>query len=133
MRLRPLIPCALLLFCGCASSGEKSTRQQDNLARERAFQFNGGPELAQRATYDLHCPQQSMEATVLQRAGMFAQAVSAGVRGCGLQATYMRMGWGAWVLNGGVAQDPTQYQQAPPPPPGTQPPPPGAPPPPPAH
>jgi hypothetical protein len=110
---------AVTLLAGCASSGEEKTaHQMDNQAKERAFMFNGGDSLQARASYDLHCPAQAMECTVLQRAGMFAIAVAAGVRGCGLQATYMRTAGtgGAWVLNGGVVQDPTQMQQPPPPP-----------------
>jgi hypothetical protein len=112
LRISLLLP----LVAGCASSPQQ---QQDDAARERAFKFSGGDELAQRATFDLHCPVQQMEAQVLQRVGMFAVAASAGVRGCGLQASYVRSAGtgGAWVLNGGVAADPTARQPAPPPPP----------------
>ena len=133
---RLMLVAAFAAGCG-GGSNNKTSHAQDNAARERAFQFNGGDTLQQRASYDLHCPPQSMEAQVLQRAGMFAMAVSAGVRGCGLQASYMRApgtGW-AWLLNGPVMQDPSQMQ-APPPtgaPPGAPPPPPGAPPPPPGQ
>lgn len=125
-RIAPLLLPLLVAACG-SSGGEQTAHENDNLARERAFQFSGGAELAQRATFDLGCPVNMMGATVLQRAGMFAVAVAVGVRGCGRQTTYVRSPVGAWVLNGPVTQDPT-YQ----PPPGAPPPaPPQAPPPPP--
>ena len=118
-----LLPLALAA-CG-SSGGEQTGHANDNAARERAFQFSGGNELAQRATFDLGCPVNMMQAQVLQRAGMFAVAVAVGVRGCGRQTTYVRpAGVGAWVLNGPVMADPSsqppppaQPTEAPPPPP----------------
>lgn len=90
----------LLGLAGCAQT-------EADLAKERAFDFSGGDELAQRASYDLNCGKGQMTATVLQRIGMFQIAASAGVRGCGRQATYMRSAGtsGAWVLNSNVQSD----------------------------
>lgn len=102
---------------GCASSPQE---RSDNLAREAAFQFSGGDELAQRASFDLGCPREQMRATVLQRVGMFQVAVSAGVQGCGKRASYIRSAGtsGAWVING-IAEEARQAA----PPPGGPPPP----------
>ena len=116
---------ALPLFAGCGSSNDETRGQQkmDNMARERACQFSGGPDLAQRASFDLSCPINAIQCQVMQRAGMFAVAVQAGASGCGRRAMYFRGAGsgGAWLLNSAVQVDP---QGAPPPPP---PPPPGQP------
>ncbi|HEY2747070.1 MAG TPA: hypothetical protein VGL86_20750 [Polyangia bacterium] len=117
---------------GCASSAEEQQQKQqragDNAARERAFQFSGGDTLLQRATFDMGCPGNQMEAQVLQRVGMFQVATSVGVRGCGRQANYIRGyggygGAGTWMLNGPIMQMAPQ-QQPEGPPPGAPPPPP---------
>ncbi len=111
---------------GCATSQEEQQQKQakasDNAARERAFQFSGGDTLLQRATFDMGCPANQMEAQVLQRVGMFQVATSVGVRGCGRQANYIRGyggygGGGTWMLNGPVMQ----WAPPPGPPPGAPP------------
>jgi hypothetical protein len=104
-----VLACALSIAAvGCASSSGEEKQASDNI-RERTFQFSGGDTLAQRATFDLGCPVNSMESQVLQRVGMFQVATSVGVRGCGRQATYMRSAGtsGTWVLNGPVMALPT--------------------------
>lgn len=108
----------LLGLAGCASSN--AAVSEDDALRERTFQFSGGDDLAVRAAYDLRCTKPQMQCQVLQRAGMFQVAVTAGVRGCGYQATYVRGAGtsGAWILNGPVVPD-----LPPPPPPMMAPPP----------
>jgi hypothetical protein len=110
-----------ILVCamGCgSSSGEQqqqpTTAHESGAERERRFQFSGGDDLLQRATFDLNCPANLMEAQVLQRVGMFQVATSVGVRGCGRQTTYMRSAGtsGTWVMNGPIVQ----MQPAAPPP-----------------
>ncbi len=115
MRILTISSLVLVLAAGCADSPQTI---QNNQNRERMCQFSGGPELQARAAFDLHCQQPAIECTVLQRVGMFAIAVTAGVRGCGLQASYVRGGaaGGAWILNGPVEQigPPPPEQVAPP-------------------
>ncbi|HWE30657.1 MAG TPA: hypothetical protein VHB97_21770 [Polyangia bacterium] len=107
-----------LAIVGCASSSEeqRSSTGRDNAARERSFQFSGGDTLLQRATFDLGCAAEQMQAQVLQRVGMFQVASSVGVRGCGRQATYMRSAGtsGTWVLNGPVMSFQPPPPQSPP-------------------
>ena len=95
----------LLGLAGCASSN--AAVSEDDALRERTFQFSDGDDLAVRAAYDLRCTKPQMQCQVLQRAGMFQVAVTAGVRGCGYQATYVRGAGtsGAWILNGPVMPD----------------------------
>lgn len=120
MSMRAVLFGSTLALCavGCASSAGEQRAASSDAERERTFRFSGGDTLLQRATFDLGCPANMMEAQVLQRVGMFQIATSVGVRGCGRQASYMRSEGTSmtWVLNGPVMALPPVPAAAPPPP-----------------
>ena len=81
MQSRFLTPAlAVLVLTGCASMANDNARE----------------DLARKASYEMECPEEKLEMTVLKK--MFnGRETQIGVEGCGQKATYIISERGDWI------------------------------------